>query len=74
MNGALSAREKQCLYWAAKDKTLTETASKLHISPETVKWHRKVLLKKLGCQTITGALISTIDCRIRAIDLEKLIQ
>lgn len=74
MKETLSIREKQCLYWAAKDKSLTETATLMHLSPETVKWHRKMLLKKLGCQTITAALISVIDDCMKMIDLEKLIQ
>ncbi len=74
MRVVLNEREKQCLYWAAKDKSLTETANKLHLSPETVKWHRKMLLRKLGCQTITGALVIAFDRCINSFDVEKIIQ
>ncbi len=74
MREGLNEREKQCLYWAAKDKSLSETAIELHISPETVKWHRKMVLRKLGCQTITGALVIAIDRCINSFDVERIIQ
>ena len=56
----LSRRELECLYHAAQDKSCYETAVSLSISPETVKTHRKMILRKLGCRTIAGALIRAL--------------
>ena len=53
----LTRRELECLYQAAYDKSCRETAEALFISLETVKTHRSVILRKLGCRTITGALM-----------------
>ena len=52
----LSPREQQCLLLAAQDKRMRETAIQMMISVEGVKKHRKMILQKLHCQTITGAL------------------
>lgn len=52
----LKKRELQCLQLAAEDKTITETAQALCLSYHTVKTHRRLLLKKLGCRTLVGAL------------------
>lgn len=60
----LTVREKQCLYWAGQDKTLYETAECLCLSPETIKTHRKILLRKLRCKTITGAFITALNAGI----------
>lgn len=57
----LTIREKQCLYCAGQDKTLNETAEFLCLSPETIKTHRKIILRKLKCKTITGAYIKAIN-------------
>lgn len=54
---SLTQRERECLASAAKDRSLCETAQDLFISPETVKSHRKVVLRKLGCRTIGGAIV-----------------
>lgn len=53
----LTQREVECLTHAAHDKSCRETAASLRISLETVKSHRKILLRKLGCKTIVGALM-----------------
>lgn len=55
-NHQLNYQEKQCLYWAGQDRTLHETAEALRLSPETVKRYRKLILDKLNCRTMTGAL------------------
>lgn len=52
----LNEREKQCLYSALADKTMRETAESLCLSLETVRTYRKTILRKLGCNTIAGAL------------------
>lgn len=61
MIGALSPREKQCLYWAAKDLSLKETAEALTLRYETVKSYRRSVLQKLNCRTMTGALFVAIE-------------
>ncbi len=60
MISTLSMREKQCLYWAAKDLSLKETAEELTLSDETVKRYRRSVLRKLNCRTMTGALFVAI--------------
>jgi len=52
----LTIRERQCLYWAAQDKSVVETAELLFIAPETVKKHRKAILRKMACRTMVAAL------------------
>ena len=59
--GKLSKREKQCLYWAAKDLSLKQTADALTLSDETVKRYRRSVLRKLNCQTMAGALFVAIE-------------
>lgn len=61
---ALSQRELQCLQLAGEDKTLSETAQALCLSYNTIKTHRKLLLKKLGCRTIAGALVAAKRCEM----------
>lgn len=62
---SLTRREKECLFWACQDKSVKETSSKLFVSPETVKKHRKSLLRKLGCHTMTGALHSAFCAGVK---------
>lgn len=66
-NTNLSAREKECLSWAMRDKTVKETSELMNLSPDTVKMHRARLLRKMSCHTIAGAV--TIAIRSRCIDL-----
>jgi len=55
-NKPLSAREKECLYWAARGKSVEETSLILNISIETVKSHRKNTIKKLHVTNVTQAV------------------
>ena len=57
----LTPRELDCLDQAAQDKTVRETAEALCISLDTVKKHRAVILGKLGCQTMAGALMVAVQ-------------
>lgn len=52
----LTPREKEVLQLLAQDHTSRELASSLFISIETVRSHRKSLIRKLGVKT-TGGLI-----------------
>lgn len=52
----LSARESLCLYFASHGLNTQETAEKMHVSFETIKSYRRIILKKLQCKTITCAV------------------
>lgn len=52
----LTKREKDCLCWAADGKTASEIGSKLFISENTVKFHSKNIMKKLGAKNTVQAL------------------
>lgn len=52
----ITNREKEVLQLLAQGSTSRELASKLFISIETVRSHRKSLIRKLGVRT-TGGLI-----------------
>lgn len=56
----LTARETKCLLLAAQDKSLNDTAECMHVEPDTVKKYRARILRKLGCQTMVGALAIAI--------------
>lgn len=52
----LTDREKVCLYLASIGKESRETADFLGIGIETVKTHRKEIIRKLKCKNITQAV------------------
>ncbi len=52
----ISRREKEILHLIAYEYTAQEMASKLFISLDTVKSHRKNLFQKLGVRNIAGAV------------------
>ena len=56
----LTPREQACLLHAAEDKSVAETSELLCVSEDTVKKHRKSLLRKLHCHTMVGALSTAI--------------
>ncbi len=56
----LTAREVECLRWAAQGKSRWETAQILGLSPWTVKFHLENAKAKLGVRTIAQA-ISRLD-------------
>lgn len=43
----LSGREKECIFWSAEGKTTGETADILGISPNTVTFHMRNIMRKL---------------------------
>lgn len=57
MNPNLTDREQEILCLIAQDYTSRELAEKLFISFETVRTHRKNLIRKLNVKT-TGGLVS----------------
>lgn len=56
----LTPREREIMSWAARGKTVQDTADILHISSETVEWHFKGVLKKLDATNKTHAVAKCI--------------
>lgn len=63
-NNVLSKREIECLVLAAKDFTTEETSRVLNRAENTIKKHRAMILRKLGCCTMAGAVMLGIHLRI----------
>lgn len=55
-NVALSARQKQCLWWASQGKTSKETALILGVSARTVNFHLYNAFAKLDVRTKHAAV------------------
>jgi DNA-binding CsgD family transcriptional regulator len=56
----LTDRERDCLIWSARGKTAWETSEILGISEETVQFHLKNAMHKLGVHTKTHAVVKAI--------------
>ena len=56
----LTAREKECLLWAAEGKTSDETAQILNISESTVRFHLNNAARKLNVHTRRHAIARAI--------------
>lgn len=52
----LSQRETQCLAWAARGKTMTETAEIVRLSPRTILFHLENARTKLDASNVTHAV------------------
>jgi LuxR family transcriptional activator of conjugal transfer of Ti plasmids len=57
----LSPRERQCLKWAAEGKSSWDIGVILSISENTVNFHVKNAMRKLGVSRRTVAAIKAID-------------
>lgn len=57
----LTTRQKEVLQHAADGYSSQESAELLGLSPESVKAHRKLLLKKLGARSMTNAVALAVD-------------
>lgn len=57
---ALSQRERECLAWAARGKTMDESAAILHLKPRTVLFHIENARRKLEATTCTQAVAIAI--------------
>lgn len=53
----LSRRERECLSWAAQGRDTTEIGDILAISDNTIKFHLKNALRKLGCHNRVQAVV-----------------
>lgn len=60
----LSERETQCLLLAAHGKSTFEIAALLKIKTPTVDTHRREILKKLNCKSMTQAVFQTMRYNI----------
>lgn len=56
----LTAREMECLLWAAQGKTAWETSEILDISEDTVNFHIKNAMKKFGVYNKRQAVVKAI--------------
>lgn len=60
----LSQRERQCLAWAARGKTTSDTAVLLGISPRTVAFHLDNTRRKLDATSIAQCVAEAIRRRL----------
>lgn len=56
----VSERELEVLKYICEGLTNDEIACKLHLSPETIKWHRNNLLSKTGCKNTASLVMYSI--------------
>lgn len=63
----LSARERECLSWTAGGKTSWEISQVLGISDETVVFHLKNAMRKLGVHSKHHAVVKAITLNLIAI-------
>jgi LuxR family quorum-sensing system transcriptional regulator CciR len=61
MFGELSDREKACLSWTASGKSSWEVGQILSISENTVVFHIKNAMRKLGAANRTLAAVKAIE-------------
>ena len=60
----LSPREREVLGLLAEGNSNREIAEKLYLSPETVKTHRKHIMKKLDIHNLTALIRFALDNRL----------
>jgi DNA-binding NarL/FixJ family response regulator len=59
-----SDREIEVLKFVCDGLTNDQIAEKIHLSPDTVKWHRNNLLSKTGCNNTAALIIYAIKRKI----------
>ncbi|CDX38078.1 putative HTH-type transcriptional regulator y4qH [Mesorhizobium plurifarium] len=64
VDSKLSPRERECVLWVAKGKTAWEIGKILSISANTVNFHLKNVMRKLGVRSRTVAAIKAIELGI----------
>lgn len=65
----LSQREKDCLLWTAEGKSSRDVGTILGISENTVNFHVKNSMRKLGTTNRTAAVVRAIHLRL--LDLRR---
>jgi LuxR family transcriptional regulator, quorum-sensing system regulator SolR len=63
-NVALTARERECLQWAAEGKTAWETGRILNISDRTAIFHLNNVVQKLGAANKSQAIVRAVALRL----------
>lgn len=58
---SLSDKERECLLWIARGKNTTEIGYILNMSENTVKYHLKNIMQKLGSHNRTQAVVQAIN-------------
>lgn len=61
---SITARETDCLHWAARGKTNWEIGEILGVSENTVRYHMKNAFKKLNAKTRARAVTKAINANI----------
>jgi DNA-binding CsgD family transcriptional regulator len=62
MNGELTPREREVLYWVAQGKTNPTIAIILQTSPRTIQKHLEHIYQKLGVESRTSAALAAVEC------------
>ena len=57
----ITIREKEVLYLIAYECTSREIADKMHLSVETIRTHRKNLLRKMNVRNIAGLVRKSME-------------
>lgn len=60
----LSKKEIECLHLAAQDLTIKQMVEALQRTPDTIKRHRARAVRKLGCNTMAGAIMTCVRLNI----------
>ncbi|WP_083338406.1 LuxR family transcriptional regulator [Ensifer sp. LCM 4579] len=60
----LSLREKECILWVSRGKSSWDIGRILGISENTVNFHIKNVMHKLGCNSRTVAVVNALKCGI----------
>lgn len=71
MSSPLSDREKACLAWSARGKSSWEIGRILAISENTVVFHIKNAMKKLGTSSRTLAAVKAIQLGLINAEIEQ---
>ncbi|WP_292364648.1 LuxR family transcriptional regulator [Mesorhizobium sp.] len=61
---SLSTREAECILWVARGKSSTDIGTILGISENTVNFHVKNSMRKLGCSSRTVAVVNALKSGI----------
>jgi len=67
----LSTREREVLNLIYKQKSATEIAEILHISPRTVDGHRNKLLQKTGTKNVVGLVIFAMQNNLLQLNFDS---
>ncbi len=60
----LAQRERQCLAWIARGKTVADTAVLVGIAPRTVTFHLENARRKLGASSIAHCVAEALRRRL----------